>query len=242
MDDYPGELVIIDLNDECAYDTDNRVNIGRLQGYQRLTKEQFGPIWTKFRDNIRKPCKGFGGRFLPDVTMNEFIGDGKGCVMTVSRNVVGAEEDATKGFYLYKDMQQFNHYADTDNYRTMAEDQISKMKMNRVLKADSDQTHIDPFFILSWTMTLKGTDALTSLWIRAASAQSSLFWYAYREFTPYSFPNVLMVDFFGQPYLLDDNLSQEEYRKASKGDITALAMAVNLQLASQNCNIPGGRI
>ncbi|KAK4203357.1 pectate lyase superfamily protein-domain-containing protein [Triangularia verruculosa] len=44
MDDHPGELIILDVNDESGFDTDNRTP---SQTYNRLTAEQWRPIWHK---------------------------------------------------------------------------------------------------------------------------------------------------------------------------------------------------
>jgi hypothetical protein len=83
---------------------------------------------------------------------------------------------------------------------------------------------------------------LDNLNTQAADLQSSLFWYAYREWTPYSYPNVIYTDFVGQPYALPYTLTQDEYMKKTTSHLAALAMAVNLQIVSQNCNAGGGRI
>jgi hypothetical protein len=236
MDDHPGELVILDLNSECGFDTDNRTP---SQSYNRLTEDQWKPIWQKIRDNIRKPCKGFGENRLDDATMNDFIGDGRGCVLTVACAIPGAERDSDKGFYLEG---RHNDFSDTDNYNYMREDQISKLKLNCRLGPEDDPDTADDFFILSWIMTLKASDAITPLSDRAAVVLGTLFWYAYREFTPFSYPNVLYVDFVGQPYLLAHGASQEEYMEQTTSHLTALAMAVNLQIASQNCHVGGAKL
>ena len=124
----------------------------------------------------------------------------------------------------------------------MRTDQLSKLQQNRKLGKEGDSGTKDGFFLLSWTMTLGVNDIVTPLADRAAIAQSSLFWSAYLAFTPYSYPNVIYVDFVGQPYLLDQGKSQADYLKQTGGHLTALAMAVNLQIASQNCYVGGGKI
>ena len=240
MDDHPGELVIIDLSDESGFDTDHRTS---AQSYDRLTEDQWRPIWQQVRDGFRKPCKGFGGdKVLDEFTMNDFIGDGQGCVMTVARNIPGMDADPEKGFYLYDKLPRHNDYSDTDDFNAMRNDQISKLKLNRRLGREGDGDTADDFFVLSWTMTLKASDAITPLSDRAAIALNTLFWYAYHEFTPFSYPNILYVDFVGQPYLLENGLSQDEYMEQTTSHLAALAMAVNLQIASQNCYVGGGKI
>ncbi|KAK4203356.1 hypothetical protein QBC40DRAFT_316981 [Triangularia verruculosa] len=174
--------------------------------------------------------------------MNDFIGDGRGCVLTVARNIPGLERDASKGFYLQGQLPRHNDYSDTDDYNHMRNDQISKLKTNRRLGREGDPDTADDFFVLSWTMTLKASNALTPLSDRAAVALNTLYWFAYHEFTPFSYPNVLYVDFVGQPYLLENGLSQDEYMRETTSHLAALAMAVNLQIASQNCYVGGGKL
>lgn len=239
MDDHPGELVILDVNNESGFDTDNRTP---QQSYNRLTVDQWKPIWQKIRDNIRKPCKGFSEQKLDEFTVNDFIGDGRGCVLIVARSIPGSESDSDKGFYLHDQLPRRNDYSNTDDYNKMREDQISKLKLNRRLGREGDPDTADEFFVLSWTMTLQPSEAITPLADRAAIALNTLYWYAYHEFTPFSYPNVLYVDFVGQPYLLDNGLSQEEYMQQTTSHLAALAMAVNLQIASQNCYVGGGRM
>jgi hypothetical protein len=65
MTDYPGELVILDFNSECGYDSDHADSGGN---YPRLTADQWKPFWTQFRDGINQGCKGFGDG-LSNVTM-----------------------------------------------------------------------------------------------------------------------------------------------------------------------------
>ena len=126
-------------------------------------------------------------------------GGGCGCVLTAARNIAGAECDAGKGFYLYRQLPRRNDYADTDDYNAMRHDQVAKFKLNYRLGAEDDPDTADDFFVLSWTMTLKTTDAITSLVERATIANSSLLRYAYHEFTPFSYPNVLYIDLSASP-------------------------------------------
>ncbi|CZS97930.1 uncharacterized protein RAG0_06810 [Rhynchosporium agropyri] len=239
MDDFPGELIIVDLNSDCGFDTDHRTPEG---SYNRLTDDQWRPIWQKWRDGIKKPCKGFGAvARLDDLTMNQLIGDGQGCVISLYHNIP-AIEDASKGFYGYNKLNTYNKYAETDDYEKMRADQLAKLQQNRKLGKEGDSETKDGFFILSWTLTMGVNDWITPLSDCAAIAQSSLFWSAYHEFTPYSYPNIIYVDFVGQPYLLDQGNTQTEYMKQTGGHLIALAIAVNLQIASQNCHVGGGKI
>lgn len=96
--------------------------------------------------------------------------------------------------------------------------------------------------MLHWEMTISFDTLDIPLSALAAQAQSSLFWYAYHMFTPYSFPNVIYVDMLGAPFRLPNGKTQDEYLAMTQGHMTALAMAVNLYIASENCNLGGSKI
>ncbi|KAL1839526.1 hypothetical protein VTJ49DRAFT_1428 [Mycothermus thermophilus] len=146
MDEYPGELVILDVNNEAGFYTDRA-------GTPRLTEAQWRPIMNKIQDGIKKPCKGFGERRLDQIPLNEFMGDGKGCVLTVVRSIPGVERDSDKGFYLASQLPQANDYSNTDDYNHMRENQMAKLKLKRRLGPEGDPNTQDEFFVLSWTMT-----------------------------------------------------------------------------------------
>jgi hypothetical protein len=243
MRQHPGELLIIDLNNESGYDTDNPTS--PVITYKRLTDEQWAPIVKKFIDRVERPCKnlkfGDSGQ-LDDLTMNTFIGDGQGCVLTVGRGVGNTPETPSSGYYYSGRLPRYNRYAETANGVKMALDQTAKLKSNRRIGKPGDGDTTDEFFILSWTLTVSAEDFETPIATHAARAMSTLFSYAYRLFTPYSFPNVLYVDYMGQGYLLDQGKSQSEYIELTQNHMTGLALAVNLHLASQNCYVGGGKI
>ncbi|KMP01921.1 hypothetical protein CIHG_08141 [Coccidioides immitis H538.4] len=58
--------------------------------------------------------------------------------------------------------------------------------------------------------------------------------YAFREFAPFSYPNVLDADYLGALYGASKDRTQEERVKRTAADIDSLALAVNLQLARRN--------
>jgi hypothetical protein len=70
-------------------------------------------------------------------------------------------------------------------------DQIAKLKKNRVLGSASDPSTSDRFYLLSWTCTTP-VDPISS---EAADACNPLANWAYSQFTPYSYPNVLLLGF-----------------------------------------------
>lgn len=231
MRDHPGELVILDVNNESGYDTDNGDSGGN---YDRLTEEQWAPFLEQFRNGIERPCLDMGSD-LTEKTMYDFIGDGNGCVVTLIRNIGGTLGD---GQYSWGAINQFNSYSNTDEIMYMAEDQIAKLHSNRVILDDDDERNRDQFFILSWTLT----GIIWPIQDMAAKAFSHLFSYGFHEFTPFSYPNVLYVDYVGAPHMIDRDGTQDERMQRTTRDIVTLAMAVNLQIASQNCYVGGGSL
>ncbi len=97
---------------------------------------------------------------------------------------------------------------------------------------------------MHWESSLTTLNGILQTPLRQLSAESlsPLFWYAYSQMTPYSYPNVLYVDYLGSPYLHDQIDNQTEAIAVSQQHMTGLAMAINLYLASENCVVGGGRI
>lgn len=96
------------------------------------------------------------------------------------------------------------------------------------------------FGILSWTLT--GAGLQLSVQDMAVTAFTHLFSYVYHEFTPFSYLNVLYVDYFGARHKDSIEGTQDERMTRTSPDITLLALAVNLQLASQNYYVGGGSL
>lgn len=232
MADYPGELIILDISNEAGFDTDNPASGTLIQ--PRLTAEQWVPILDTFSNGIKKPCPSFSTA-LYDVTLNELIGNGAGCVVSSVRSIPASPRSnqvtSSNAF------GQYNHYSETDDVRSMALDQVSKLQTNRVLLAEGDSRTKDGFFVFSWTMTWNVSP--WSIQSMAAMAYSHLFTYGFHHFTPFSYPNVLYVDYYGSPHFLSLDLSQEERVAQTNGDLVMLALAVNLQLAGANCHTGG---
>lgn len=133
------------------------------------------PYLDNFRDNINRPCKGFGDGDLTDVTMFEYIGDGKGCVLTVNRAISSSGADADKGFFTQSSFPHIDDFSGSGDYHYMAEDQLSKMKINRALKGEGEECNPNTFFVLYWEMTIEGIDVPMPMSVHAALTQSSLF-------------------------------------------------------------------
>ncbi|KAL1844959.1 hypothetical protein VTK73DRAFT_1427 [Phialemonium thermophilum] len=242
MRDYPGELVILSIDSDNDYDTDAGCCL-----YPRFTDDQWTALLDQFADGIERPCSGFGDRDLADATMNEFIGDGRGCVLMIVPGSIGTlYRNPDRGIYYYAQLANYNHETDLDSARfenrQVAEDQIARLQQQRNLSAPGQDGTRDLFHVMQWLIP-NSQDVTTPLHDYAAYALGPLFWYAYSQFTPACYPNVLYVDYFGftrMPGSYGD--TQDQYYAASDGTVTALAMAVNLAIASQNCYVGGGKI
>jgi hypothetical protein len=238
IDDHPGELLILDIGDDCGFDTDN--------GYPRLTNDQWDPIIQDFADGL----KGYTCNIDDDVNtavlknhvLNDFIGDGKGCVLPVIR-ITGYDETKWPGFWPYAALPRLNSYASTIDIGILGRDQIGKLRQNRVLGAGSDSGTKDDLMVFSWTLTPTPLDF--PIWQGAGEAFPQLAGWAYSYFTPFSFPNILLVDFIGVKWDTDNPLGPDQAEQISDHtnmDIVGLALAVNLGIASQNCYVGGGGV
>ncbi|XWW97896.1 hypothetical protein V2A60_005892 [Cordyceps javanica] len=242
MDEHPGELVILDINDEAGFNTG--INEAR---FPTMKSTDWTPILDKFKNNIQKPCRGLPPvgpkeniKYLTDLTLNDYIGDGKGCVLSVARqSIPGVTTDSTmpdRGYYHRNLFPTKGEYSNVDSAAVLAQDQISKLTLNKAIKID---TELDTFFVLHWEPSLTFGTLTDPIHAQATDFLSAMFWYAYHQFTPYSYPNVLYTDAFAAPYQLAFGWSQEKYREQTQGHMAALAMAVNIAIASQNCHVTG---
>ncbi|KAK1764912.1 hypothetical protein QBC33DRAFT_561195 [Phialemonium atrogriseum] len=68
-----------------------------------------------------------------NITINECIGIGHGCILTIARSILRVERDSDKGSYTYKQLIQHDDFSSPDDYHPMRRDQIAKMKAQRRL-------------------------------------------------------------------------------------------------------------
>ncbi|KAL2372532.1 hypothetical protein RJZ57_003006 [Blastomyces gilchristii] len=214
------ELIIINL--DLTLDTDN--------GYKPFNDEQWSKTFDLF-EGVTHRRGGLQGD-LSEKKMNEYIGNGQACVIIIAS---GGPTRPDKGIYSTRQFPRYDSYSNTDQIDTMAADQIAKLKGNRNL-VPNDGERKDIFHVFSWTLTL------TRVFERTIADQSielgydPLFWRGYHSFTPFSYPSVLYMDFIGS--------AEQDTKTLEKttGEVTAMAMAVNMQIASQNCYVGGGSI
>ncbi|KAK2762469.1 hypothetical protein FQN53_007520 [Emmonsiellopsis sp. PD_33] len=214
------ELIILNL--DLTLDTDN--------GYKPFNDEQWNGAFDIFEglNNRRPNLEGD----LSDKTIEEYIGGGKACVILISS---GGKVRPEKGIYSTSQFPKYDSYSNSDDISAMADDQIAKLKGNRnIVSGDADRK--DVFHVFSWTLTLTRILDRTIAEQSIELAYDPLFWRGYSAFTPFSYPNVIYMDFIGSA-----EQDARTYEKAN-GEVTALAMAVNMDIASQNCYVGGGSI
>lgn len=234
MDQYPGELVILDIGDEAGFDTDEgtypKLNVSQWQAIIDTMSEQLGS-WACPQVQTE-----LGVPLLSDVTLNDLIGNGRGCVIMSFRNMwnyPGVNLDSNQ-FSYNTAFKEFNSYSDSTSVSVMGQDQMSKLAANRLLDGTGAKEN---FFVLSWTLTA-GVIGETEQDL-AADAIPWLYSYAYSGFTPWSYPNVMMIDYLGEPNELSLSNNRTVSLAQTTNDIIILALAVNLLIASQNCHVGG---
>ncbi|EER45681.1 LysM domain-containing protein [Histoplasma capsulatum H143] len=214
------ELIIINL--DLTLDTEN--------GYKPFNDEQWSKTFDLF-EGVTHLRGGLEGD-LSEKKMNDYIGNGQASVIILSS---GGATRPDKGIYSTRQFPRFDSYSNTDVVSTMADDQIAKLKGNRNIVAN-DAERKDVFHVFSWTLTLTRVLERTIADQSIELAYDPLFWRAYHAFTPFSYPSVLYMDFIGSAEKNTKSFDQ------TTGEVTAMAMAVNMQLASQNCYVGGGSI
>jgi hypothetical protein len=124
----------------------------------------------------------------------------------------------------------------------MKTDQLAKLQSNRQISSTERK---DKFHILSWTLTQQAEDVLNfdkAIMNIAVGAFDDLVSDAWNGFKPESFPNVLFVDSLG----VRDGSVVFPFDKVRgglgvNGDIKALAIAVNNEMAGRNGVVVGRR-
>ncbi|KAL2889667.1 PLC-like phosphodiesterase [Ceratocystis lukuohia] len=239
MAEFPGELILIDLNADSAYDTS--------RGYSRLTSSQWDYVISHFQ-NIEQPCRIAGN--LSETTMDAFIGDGKGCVATLKRSPIPQTNESFYGIYNENALPRFNIWSNTGSHTEMAIDQVRKLQTHRAIGHESDPSTQDTFHVLSWfitppPLTYRRAWRYKQIVNHAGEALSTLSSFGMSEFSPYSFPNVLYVDALGMPHgglAAGAFASRDQKFEASTPHMAAMAMAINYAIVSRNCYVGGHQI
>jgi hypothetical protein len=225
------ELVILNLSH--TLDADN--------GYRTFTPMQWLELYQKLKNINHRFISDKTPTITDDLTemrLNEFVSQTEGRVLIIASDA--PEALLSEGIFARTNFPLFDRYANTPRERLMATDQLQKLESQRWIVAD-DKSRKDTFFILSWTLTSNVESILRGKSIAHLAldlAYDSLFWRAYNSFTPQSYPNVLYMDFMGTADWAPSIPGQPRWPamppNGTYPDVMLLAMAVNLQIASQN--------
>ncbi|KAG9029039.1 hypothetical protein FRB95_005773 [Tulasnella sp. JGI-2019a] len=145
---------------------------------------------------------------LTDLPLSQFLaGDRAAVVIIVEPSNISLGSYATRGFYQYFQLYVWNNYANTNDPNAMMSDQLNKM-------ADNRQTPDQSYFLLSWTLTQTGVQAVlggpdSTILAFAAKVNPMLGVRLLPACSKKTYPNLLCVD-----GLKDTNVS-------------AIAMAIN---------------
>ncbi|GFF73175.1 glucan 1,3-beta-glucosidase [Aspergillus lentulus] len=227
-----GELIILHISH--AYNTD--------EGYRDMNNDEFNKVFD-IMQGLTHRCGGLDGD-LTDKTINDFIGDGNACVLIISD---GGTARPAEGIYNTGSSFGWDgegHWSNTDSISDMASDQLSYLASHRNIIQD-DGKRLDKFMVMQWILTLEGLENAPgtgpddhSISIESFATRmpyDALFWKAWNAFTPWSYPNVVLLDYVGDlQQLYDDQPVGKE--------LITLAMAMNLAIASKNCYVGGGTI
>ncbi len=126
---------------------------------------------------------------LTTLPFKSFIGSGEAAVVVVLPDSVELGAFDGKGFYRQKRFPVYNEYANSNNLDTMASDQLTKMAAQRQKEELS-------FFVLSWTLTQDGNQAVFGPSIRrlAETANANLQNKLLPACSSNCYPNVIFMD------------------------------------------------
>ncbi|KAH3980547.1 hypothetical protein HBH64_049320 [Parastagonospora nodorum] len=218
------ELIIINLSH--TLDTDNQ--------YKALSQAQWNALFDTLKGiNNRYTAPNPGNTDFTTKVLGDFIAD-RASVFIFAQLPSGISLGtySNQGFYSTANFPFYDQYSNTNDRARMKSDQLAKLAANRDISARKDTFHV-----MSWLMTQQPEDVLIperAILNLAADAFDDLVSEAWNAFTPQSFPNVLFVDALG----VRDKSVVFPYDKvrsvAVNSDITALAIAVNNEMAGRN--------
>ncbi|KAF2019644.1 PLC-like phosphodiesterase [Aaosphaeria arxii CBS 175.79] len=227
------ELVIINLSHTLDTDHD----------YKDLSQDQWNQLFDTLKGiENRFTVQNPGNTDFSNKVLGDFITD-RASVFIVAQlpNGISLGNYANEGFYNQNNFPFYDSYSNSNKADDMENDQLSKLKAERNIVADS-ASRKDKFHILSWTLTQQPEDVLNfdkAIMNLGTSVYDHLFDKAFNAFTPESFPNVLYVDSLG----IRDKSVVFPFDKPrsvpTTNDIAALAIAINNAKAGRNGYVTG---
>lgn len=212
------ELIIVNLSHGFNTDT------FRGNKHARMTQEEWDWVMTRLeRVNYRvenrsyvrdltksRVFKFIKGRPAVIIVVDDLV-DKKyppGFIGPATQVPVNVSGFAKKGFFTRSQFPLFDEYANTENQKRMAADQLTKMKKRRKRPKSK-------MFLLSWFLT----QFLHPVLPNARDANRALIELLWPAMSPSTYPNIISVDAY-----------------PADRDIAALAMAINYHFAPR-CNI-----
>jgi hypothetical protein len=191
------ELIILNLSHDYNTDAGNA-------SYKSFTQSEWDALFAQLA-GLANLWVAPGDPTKVDLTtikLNDFIGGGNAAVVViVEPSNINLGSYAIRGFYKYSQFNVFNSFSDINNSDKMSQDQLQKM---------AQQKPQGTYFLLSWTLTQDGGQAIAGPSILSLADQANPFLYrtVMQASTAGVFPNILYVDAF-------------------TSQVTALAMALN---------------
>lgn len=164
---------------------------------------------------------------LTQIRLSSLIGHGSASVLIITE---GPFDRPASGIYAQQRyFPRIDRYTDTDILEGMVKDQAAKLHKERnIIEGPARR---DTFFIESWTLTQElPADLAVPIQRLSSWAEAALFQQAWQEFTPFSFPNVINMNYIG-------GVLQTDFGSKDPLSVAALAVAVNTYLGDQNCYI-----
>ncbi|EJD45735.1 PLC-like phosphodiesterase [Auricularia subglabra TFB-10046 SS5] len=191
-----GELIILNISHELNTDLGNA-------NYAAFTQAEWDRFLGMLQSSIRNlwiaPAGTGTSIDLSAQTLRTYIGSGRAAVLVMFAPSDGGKvslssQFAGKGFYMYRQLNAYDRYSNTNDLAAMNNDQLTKMRAQRT-------TPNNAFFLLSWTLTQNATQAATcflgtasSILELASKANPTLFTAFFPACTSMCFPNVLYID------------------------------------------------
>ena len=236
IDGQSVQSIISDINNYTA--SNQELIVLSLSSDRDTDQSSYPPFTQEQWNTLLSMLEGINNRYiapnpttvdLTQLSLQHFIGNSQAAVIVVvdpNGSGISLGDYASKGFYSPSSLNVYNEYSNTNDFDTMANDQLAKMKTQRT-SPDS------PCFLLSWTLTQSDGQAVAcglpspfnagciSIVDLANTANPALCGKLWPACTSQCYPNILYTD----------NVNTSVF--------AALALAINFMAISGN-PVPSG--
>lgn len=220
MTNYPGELLMIDINPNSGFLFNTTTTNGLNLVSKMEENEDWLPLMNMLNEGIKKPCPFPQGYPLSDRPLGELISDGKGCVAMLAQDI----KPASNQFHFGIHFNAISRSSEADSVRDMRNDQLRYLDM-----------HPKSILQLSWVVETSNQSRRD----RAADAVSDLLSHAYHRFSPKSYPNVILTDYFGDTADVKDS---DQALGHTDRHLVALCLSINRLFAAEACSPRNGNL